>query len=139
MATTEKFSAKEAAIQIGTDARTLRKFIRGAKDLPIEPVGQGNRYEFTKVEIKALKKAFLAWGGGKSPKVSDKKKTKDKDPIMDMTQEELDALGDAIGDQDEIDRTIEEVDLDADDEPALEDLEPTDEDLELDEDDLDED
>lgn len=119
MATAEKFSAKEAAIQLGTDARTLRKFIRSSDDF--DAVGQGNRYEFTSKEIKAMKKKFDAWSGKKS-KVNGTKVTKPKD-------EELDIDADVEA-QDEIDATTEEVDLDDDDEPALEDLEPSDEDIE---------
>lgn len=130
MATTEKFSAKEAAIQIGTDARTLRKFIRSSNDF--DAVGQGNRYEFTKSEIKALKKAFLAWSSGSKPK-------KDKKSIDDMTTEERSELADhllrteeGIEEQDEVDRTTEEVDLDDEGDPVeIDDLEgPSDDDLE---------
>lgn len=116
MATAEKFSAKQAAIQLGTDARTLRKFIRASDDF--DSVGQGNRYEFTSKEIKAMKKKFDAWSSKKPAKVNG---TKVKDEVLDADIEE----------QDEIDRTTEEVDLDADDEPALEDLDPSDEDIEI--------
>lgn len=65
MATAEKISAKAAAIEIGTDARTLRKFLRSDSST-FEPCGQGNRYEFTKSQMKKLAKEFAAWGGGKS-------------------------------------------------------------------------
>lgn len=117
MAQAEKISAKQAAIQLGTDARTLRKFIRSSNDF--DAVGQGNRYEFDTKEMKRLKKAFTAWSGNKTTKkpVNGKKV---KDEVIDADIEE----------QDEVDRTTEEVDLDADDEPALEDLEPSDEDIE---------
>jgi hypothetical protein len=134
----QKLSTKEAAAEIGTDARTLRKFIR-SESCEFDAVGQGKRYEFSKGEVNKLKKAFLAWSGGAAPK----KTKRDAEPetgdivdeltgdLLDMTQEELDALGDAIGDQDEVDRTTEEVDLDDDGEPVdLEDLDgPSDDDL----------
>jgi enolase len=116
MATAEKFSAKEAAIQLGTDARTLRKFLRSSPDF--DSVGQGNRYEFTSKDIKALKKKFAAPTKKAPAKVNGKK----------ITDEVIDADIEA---QDEIDRTIEEVDLDDDGEVVtLDDLDPSDDDLE---------
>lgn len=60
MTETPGYSAKEAAIQLGTDARTLRKFLR-SKQSPIDPVGQGARYTFTAKDIKKLRKAFDKW------------------------------------------------------------------------------
>lgn len=95
---TTKLSAKEAARELGTDARTLRKFIRSAKDLPIEPVGQGARYEFTTKEVKQLKKAFVAWSNGSTPKAKinntklTKKQTEDLEAVE---QGEMDEMADA--------------------------------------------
>jgi hypothetical protein len=96
--TAQKFSAKEAAIKLGTDARTLRKFIRSSNDF--DAVGQGNRYEFTAKELKTLEKKF------KGAETKPAKKTKKK-------------IEAPIEDQDAIDRTTEEVDLDDDDEPVI--------------------
>lgn len=118
MATAVKLSAKEAAAQIGTDARTLRKFIRSEKaNLPIDPCGQGNRYEFTSAEVKALKKQFIAWSGGTTkteapapPAAKKGKKSKAKAEVPDMTHEDPDE--------------VEEIDLTDDD------LDPTDEQME---------
>lgn len=117
---TTKLSAKEAAKEIGTDARTLRKFIRSAKDLPVEPVGQGARYEFTPKEVKALKKAFVSWSNGSTPKQTKK-----------VNGHKIDTADPEDGVQDEIDRTTEEVDLDDDGEVVdLEDLDgPSDDEL----------
>ena len=122
----EKFSAKEAAIQLGTDARTLRKFIRSApKGLSIDPVGQGNRYEFTAKDIKSMKKAFTAWGGKKV------ETPKDEAPPKKKGKKSKDKIDESIQEQDEVDRTTEEVDLDDDDMPVdLSDLDPSDDDLE---------
>lgn len=134
MAAAEKLSAKEAAIEVGTDPRTLRKFLR-SEDCPFDPVGQGNRYQFTKGEVKKLKKLFIEWSGGTSKKKATKaEKVIEADDEEDV--EEID-LDDDIEDQDEVDATTEEVDLDDDDLPVeldevtdLEDLEgPDDEDL----------
>lgn len=63
----QKLSAKEAAIQLGTTPRTLRKFLR-SKQSPIDPVGQGNRYEFDTSDLKKMKKSFVAWSNGSKPK-----------------------------------------------------------------------
>jgi hypothetical protein len=119
MATAEKFSAKEAAIQVGTDARTLRKFLRASDDF--DAVGQGNRYEFTSKEIKALKKKFDAWAS-KKPTTA---KVKDEAPIEDL---EVDDEGEHVGPGEDAGE-VGEGDPD-EDEPALEDLEPSDDDLE---------
>lgn len=90
----QKLSAKEAALQLGTDARTLRKFIRQSEEF--EAVGQGNRYEFTKGEIGKLKKAFMAWSvGGKKPvQGTEKKASKVEEP-----EEEVDEI--IIDDEDD--------------------------------------
>lgn len=53
-------SAKEVARELGTDARTLRKFFRSG-DSPVDPVGQGSRYQVESKEMKKVKKAFDAW------------------------------------------------------------------------------
>lgn len=128
-----KLSAKEAAKEIGTDARTLRKFIRGSKNLPISPVGQGARYEFTPKEVKALKKAFVAWSSGSKPKTRtnvDENGFSDEDYAehqdIDIKTYEGTTAGEI--DDDPLDYASEEDD--DEDEKALDDLEgPSDEDL----------
>lgn len=67
----QMLSTKEAAAEIGTDARTLRKFIR-SDSCSFDAVGQGKRYEFSKKDVNQLKKAFLAWSGGSTPKKTKK-------------------------------------------------------------------
>jgi len=54
------FSAKQVATRIGTDAKTLRKFLRSPSS-PYEAVGQGSRYEFPQDDLKKIKKAFDRW------------------------------------------------------------------------------
>lgn len=100
----EKLSAKEAALRLGTNARTLRKFLR-SKQSPFEPVGQGNRYEFTAGDIKKLKKAFNSWAKGSADRTVDR----------------------GVRQQDIVDRTTEEVDIDDAGDPI--ELDPTDADL----------
>lgn len=104
MATPEKISAKQAAIQLGTDARSLRKFLRSSSDF--DAVGQGNRYEFDKAEMKKLKKLFNA-----------KKVTGTDKEVAANTKHDLD-INASVEEQDEIDATTEEVDLDDNSEPA---------------------
>ena len=55
-------SAKEAATKIGTDARTLRKFLRSKFGL----VGQGQRWAIDAEDIPKLQEQFEAWEKGKS-------------------------------------------------------------------------
>lgn len=137
-----KLSAKEAAIQLGTNARTLRKFLR-SKQSPIDPVGQGNRYEFDSADMKKMKKSFVAWSNGSKPKVVDAKKHAPNTPDGGYIDDTIAAEVASIEEQDRIDRTTEEVDLGDDDEPIdLEALDGPDEDdlidieEELDEEDL---
>lgn len=112
----EKLSAKDAAKALGTDARTLRKFIR-SDSCDFEPVGQGSRYEFTKGDLGKLKKQFLAWGGGKSTETTTKgKKTEPKKEPKQLRK----ATGKAEVPEIE---GVEEIELDDLDDPTIEDLE----------------
>lgn len=117
----QKLSAKEAAKELGTDARSLRKFLRSDAS-PIDPVGQGKRYEFSKGDVAKLKKVFLA-----STKVQTANGTAKKGKTID-----IEVVTDPDELQDLIDSTTEEVDLDDDgDAVTLDDLDgPTDDDLE---------
>lgn len=56
----------KVASELGTDARTLRKFLRSDAS-PLEPVGQGARYAITQADIPELKEKFDAWRSGKRP------------------------------------------------------------------------
>jgi hypothetical protein len=53
-------SAKEAARELGTDARNFRKFMRAILPEEDRP-GQGNRYQIEFKEIKSLKRKFKDW------------------------------------------------------------------------------
>ena len=108
----QKLSAKEAAIRLGTNARTLRKFLR-SKQSPVDPVGQGNRYEFDSQDMKRMKKAFASWSNGT-------KTTK----IDDMSTDEKEKYGQYL---DEVEHDVPhqngEINLEDLDEPTLEELE----------------
>lgn len=113
---TNAFSAKDLATECGTDAKSVRKFLREfyrsnerADDLP----GQGGRYTFTKKEINSLVKAYKEWATGKAAK----KAASAEKPARSKKEQEIEDL------------TDEEVeDFDVDEEPSAEDLQ---EDLEI--------
>jgi hypothetical protein len=56
-------NAKEAADKIGTDAKTLRRFIRSGKST-FKAVGSGDRYDFDEKDIPTLRKRFEEWRSG---------------------------------------------------------------------------
>lgn len=63
-ATTDNMlSAKEAAAELGTDARTLRKFLRKRSGT----IGQGNRWAIDPDDIEELREGFEAWQSEGSP------------------------------------------------------------------------
>lgn len=54
------YTAKQVATRCGTDAKTLRKFLRSSHSTA-EPVGQGGRYEFDASDLPLIKREFAAW------------------------------------------------------------------------------
>lgn len=66
MASTETLSAKEVARELGTDQRTLRKFLRAVTPKEDQP-GQGNRWLIEPKDVKKLRKQFEEWGKAKRP------------------------------------------------------------------------
>jgi hypothetical protein len=60
----EDMDTAKVASEIGTDARTLRKFLRSSVS-PLQSVGQGARYTFTSADIPELKEKFESWRGGR--------------------------------------------------------------------------
>ncbi len=71
----ETLSAKQAARELGIDARTFRKFMRATTPKEEQP-GQGNRYAIDASDIKALKKAYSEWTKPKQTEVPTPKKSK---------------------------------------------------------------
>jgi hypothetical protein len=53
-------NAHQAAEKIGTDARTLRRFLRSPKST-FKAVGSGGRYEFEEKDVPTLRKKFEEW------------------------------------------------------------------------------
>lgn len=60
-------NSREVADRLGTDARTLRRFLRDPKST-FQAVGSGGRYEFTENDLPALEKRFKVWLEGQAPK-----------------------------------------------------------------------
>jgi len=55
-------SAKEVAVRLDTDPRTLRKFLRhDAKQNETETPGKGGRYSIEAKKVASLGKRFHAW------------------------------------------------------------------------------
>lgn len=102
MAQAPPLSAKEMAIALGTDARTLRKFLRDTTPIEEQP-GQGGRWEFTRGDVGRLTKRFANWSTSKNGKG---KKSEKVEEVTDI-EEELEE----VGDDDELD-SIEEPDDD---------------------------
>lgn len=84
----EPLSAKGLAVELGTDARTVRKFLRAHYG----NVGQGHRWniEANKKQLASLKKAFDDW---QRPKVvkADEAKTDDEADLEEL-EVELESL-----------------------------------------------
>lgn len=80
-------TAKAAASILGTDGRTLRKFLRKKHGT----VGQGQRWEIDANDVDQLKVEFAAWAGG-GKKESKPKATKPKPDAAPLADAELDEL-----------------------------------------------
>lgn len=132
MSDTEVMTTNDVADELGTDAKTLRKFFRSDK-CDIEPVGQGKRYAITPDDIEDLKIAFSAWSGGKAKKADadDAEPKPDKAPAKGKARKSKKAAPAPVAEEDE------DLGLDDDEEPTadalseLEDLELDDADLEV--------
>lgn len=106
-------SAKEAAREIGIDARSFRKFMRAILPKEDQP-GQGNRYGIEPGQIKKLKKQYAEWStkpatkaetNGETPKAKTKKGKKTKS----VEAEELDEVEEPTAEQlDDLDLILEE-------------------------------
>lgn len=72
----EELSAKEAARELGVDARTFRKFMRATLAKEDQP-GQGNRYHISSKDMKKLRKRFEEW---RTPRPGKKAKTNGAEP-----------------------------------------------------------
>jgi hypothetical protein len=60
-------STAQVAEKLGTDARTLRKFLR-SDACKVESVGKGARYELDTKSVPTLRKQFAAWSTAQATK-----------------------------------------------------------------------
>ena len=101
----EPLTPKQLALQLGTDARTVRKFLRSTRGL----VGQGKRWQIegTKKALEKLTKEFEEW-----KTTSTRPSTPDTEEAEGPTKLDAD---DAIEDMDfeDLDE-VEDLDLDLD-------------------------
>jgi len=63
-------STAQVAEKLGTDARTLRKFLR-SDACKVESVGKGSRYELDAKSVPTLRKQFTAWSAAVADKKTD--------------------------------------------------------------------
>lgn len=56
----DTYTAKQVATRCGTDAKTLRKFLRSSNSTA-EAVGQGGRYEFDAEDLPLIQEEFAIW------------------------------------------------------------------------------
>lgn len=92
-----KLSARELAERIGTDPKTLRRFLR--ENDSFRNPGSGGRYEFTEKEAQSAERAFKVWRANSprraqtSPKSSAKSKTqRSSEDAKQRARERVDAL-----------------------------------------------
>lgn len=122
-------TTNEVADELGTDAKTLRKFFRSDK-CDIEPVGQGKRYAITPDDIDDLRTSFQAWSSGKAKKADEgdepKEPKADKAPVTKKANKknkkkaapviaEEEDLGEDDADLEPTSDELEELDLELDD------------------------
>ncbi len=67
---------KEVALEFGTDARTLRKFLRSdAKAKGTETPGKGSRWAIPATRMKSMRKGFDAWNAANEAKKAEATET----------------------------------------------------------------
>ena len=88
------FSAKQVATRIGTDAKTLRKFLRSSSST-YDAVGQGGRYEFPIESLESIAREFKSWQSGKRyPAKSEKPQVDSGAALTNITRREQSIIED---------------------------------------------
>ena len=86
---TGTLTAKAAASRLGTDGRTLRKFLRHKFGL----IGQGQRWSIDEGNIEKLGKEFKAWNKGTKKPPKKKVEVPEADEVLDDAElEELEEI-----------------------------------------------
>jgi hypothetical protein len=63
---TKTLTPKELAIELDTDPRTVRKFLRSEEGMN-DKVGKGQRWAIEARQVRSLKVRFAKWVDAKSP------------------------------------------------------------------------
>jgi len=74
------------ASAIGTDPRTLRRFLRSSQSA-FQAVGCGARYDFTEEDILPIREGFIRWNAQRTPSViNSRPKSSARIEILDSTK-----------------------------------------------------
>lgn len=101
----KQFSAKDAAVELGTDGKTLRRFLR--QDATYRNAGAGGRYTFTTADMPTLRARFNAWAKPRTTRVAKAKvangdaglshvEAKNPALVKKLTEERIDRLEAAL-------------------------------------------
>ena len=107
----ETYTPKQVAARIGTDAKTLRKFLRSEAST-VEAVGQGGRYEFDADAMATIETEFTAWKNNKpvrAPRGTKKATSSRQAPVNAEVIEEDDEVLE-LDDEEPSDEELEELD-----------------------------
>jgi len=97
-----QMTTAEVAEELGTDTRTLRKFLRfDAKKNEAETPGKGGRYAIEKKDLRGLKSRFAAW------KSSSESKPSKKVEVAETIDDEIDDAEPTGADLEEIEDELE--------------------------------
>jgi hypothetical protein len=55
--------SRAVAVELGTDAKTLRRFLR-SDGSSVTPVGSGGRYTFDEADMPTIREEFATWSAG---------------------------------------------------------------------------
>lgn len=75
---------KELAVELNTDGRTVRKFLRSITPKEDQP-GKGSRWAIEKRQVKSLSKKFSAWDEARKPAEEPTDEVEDAEIEVDTT------------------------------------------------------
>lgn len=109
----DSLAAKQVASLLGTEAKTLRQFLRSDAST-FEAVGSGGRYEFTEADVPKIKGEFDAWKAahasrGQKRTEGSGRKTKSTEPAEEIEEvEEIEELEELDGELDDEELELED-------------------------------
>jgi len=84
-------AAKQVATYLGTEAKTLRQFLRSPAST-FEAVGSGGRYEFSDSDLPKIKSEFEAWKAGHAGRGAKRGKNADPEAKSSAPEVEIEEL-----------------------------------------------